>query len=151
MKQPLAADSGKTVSEAVSKSMRSNRSIGTLPEKSLARMLWNAGLRGYRKNDRRIPGKPDIYFPRLRLAVLLNGCFWHRCPYCKPAMPKTNVEFWSQKFTGNKKRDRRQYRLRYDIGIRSLVVWECSLKKGPYQVLQKVQKAILEQEAKING
>ncbi len=134
------------VSEAVSKSMRSNRSIGTLPEKTLARILWNAGYRGYRKNDKRISGKPDLYFPRLRIAVLLNGCFWHRCPYCKLPLPKSNTGYWSAKFEKNVERDRRQNKVRKASGIRTMVVWECRLKRSPWKVLSKFEKIMKEQE-----
>jgi DNA mismatch endonuclease (patch repair protein) len=78
----------KATSEAVSRSMKSNKSQGTLPELLLTKMVWNAGFRGYRKNDKRIPGKPDIYFPTMKLAILINGCFWHRCPYCNLPLPR---------------------------------------------------------------
>ena len=134
------------VSAAVSKSMRSNRSVGTLPEKALAKLFWNAGYRGYRKNDKRISGKPDLYFPRVRLAVLLNGCFWHRCPYCKPPLPKSNADFWSDKFEKNVARDRLQKKTRSAAGIRTLVVWECRLKRSPEKILSKFEKIMMEQE-----
>lgn len=136
MKPPKAS------SDAVRRSMQGNKSKGTLPERTLARMVWGAGFRGYRKNDRRIPGKPDLYLPSLRLAVMMNGCFWHRCPHCKPTMPKSNADFWSDKFERNRERDARQKRLREELGIRSLVVWECQLKKNPERVLGRMIKMV---------
>ncbi len=132
----------KATSEAVSRSMRGNKSKGTYPELLLARLVWESGLRGYRKNDPRIPGKPDLYFPRLRLAVLLNGCFWHRCPYCRLPMPKSNVGFWEAKFARNKERDALQKKSRDKLGIKSLVIWECQLKKDPGRVVDKINALI---------
>jgi DNA mismatch endonuclease (patch repair protein) len=132
----------KASSEAISRSMKSNKSKGTLPEIQLTKMIWLAGLRGYRKNDKRIPGKPDVYFPKYKIAILLNGCFWHRCPYCKPSLPMTNRDFWMEKFNGNRERDKRQMNLRNKEGIKTLVVWECQLKKKPERVLDFILKAI---------
>lgn len=139
----------KPVLQSVSKSMRGNRSTGTLPERILAKMAWNAGYRGYRKNDRRIPGKPDLYFPRLKLAVLLNGCFWHRCPYCKLPLPKSNTVFWDKKFAMNKERDKRQRKLRNAADIRTFVVWECRLIKDPDRVLERLGRVVIEQEERV--
>jgi DNA mismatch endonuclease (patch repair protein) len=137
------------VSTPVSKSMRGNRSTGTMPERMLAKIIWEAGYRGYRKNDKRVAGSPDLYFPKLRLAVMLNGCFWHRCPYCKLSIPKTNKDFWAQKFLKNKERDIRQRSLRTAAGIRSVVIWECKLKSKPQRVLERLSKIIREQESSV--
>ena len=138
----------KSASEAVTRSMKGNKAKGTLPELLLARMIWKAGIRGYRRNDKRICGKPDLYLPTLRLAILVNGCYWHRCPYCKPSIPKSNSGFWSEKFERNKERDARQKRQRDKEGIRSLVVWECQMKKNPDRVLERIINAMKDQRAR---
>jgi DNA mismatch endonuclease (patch repair protein) len=135
----------KATSEAISRSMKSNKSKGTLPELLLTKMVWDAGFRGYRKNDKRIPGKPDIFFPTIKLAILLNGCFWHSCHYCRPSLPKSNTEFWKDKFQKNKSRDSKQQIERKIAGIRSVIVWECQLKKYPYRTLARISKAVNEQ------
>jgi DNA mismatch endonuclease (patch repair protein) len=137
-------------SQAVSRSMRGNKAQGTLPELELARLIWGAGHRGYRKNDKRVVGRPDIYFPRFKVAVMLNGCFWHRCPHCSPSMPKTNTAFWREKFERNKRRDTRQAKERRSEGIRTLVVWECILWKTPGSVLSRLRKA-LDKQSEIHG
>jgi DNA mismatch endonuclease (patch repair protein) len=134
----------KASSEAIKRSMQGNRSKGTVPELLLTSMIRGAGIRGYRKNDKRFPGKPDIYLPSIRLAIFLNGCFWHRCPYCKPAIPSANREFWTEKFENNRERDTRQKRERDKLGIRTLVVWECQLKKNPEGVMVRILKKINE-------
>ncbi|WP_152226027.1 very short patch repair endonuclease [Pseudomonas sp. SCB32] len=80
------------------------RSRDTGPEMLLRRRLWAAGLR-YRLKVK-LPGKPDIVFVARRLAVFVDGCFWHRCPL-HSTTPKGNSEFWCLKLNENVKRDRR--------------------------------------------
>ena len=85
--------------------MRTIKGRGTGPELALARQLRLLGIRPIR-NDRRRPGKPDFSFPRSRLAVFVDGDFWHgRAP-----IPKTNAAWWREKFRRNVARDRRQNR-----------------------------------------
>lgn len=117
------------VREATAKTMRANRSTDTKPELALRRALWAAGLRGYRKNVRRLPGTPDVVYGRARLAVLVHGCYWHQCPRCtRNRIPKTNAAYWSAKFAGNVERDARQQVALKEAGWRVLVLWECELK-----------------------
>ena len=68
------------------------RSKNTKPELAVRRMLWKAGLR-YRIHDGTLPGTPDISNKRLKLAVFVDGCFWHGCPICHN-MLQTNIDFW---------------------------------------------------------
>src|SRR5262245_62152203 len=89
------------VSTSASRIMRANRSVDTTIEVALRQGLWRAGLRGYRKNVSSLPGKPDIVYGHWHLAIFVHGCFWHRCPRCKPPLPKTNVTFWQNKFAYN--------------------------------------------------
>lgn len=109
--------------------MRGNRSKDTKPELRLRRALWAAGLRGYRKNVRKLPGTPDVVFGRAKLAVFVHGCYWHQCPRCtRNRMPKTNAAYWEAKFAGNVERDARQQAALEEAGWRVLVVWECETK-----------------------
>lgn len=110
--------------------MRGNKSKNTKPELKLRQALWHSGLRGYRIHWPKAPGKPDICYPSRRLAVFVHGCFWHRCPYCRPSSPKTNAQFWQNKFESNISRDNRYRHMYQEAGWQRLVVWECQLQKG---------------------
>ena len=95
-------------SEAVSKVMRRNRKIGSRPEVSLRRELHRRGLR-YRKNPPLRTGagivRPDLAFPGPKVAVFVDGCFWHSCP-THGNTPGTNRDYWEPKLRRNHERDR---------------------------------------------
>jgi DNA mismatch endonuclease (patch repair protein) len=117
------------VAEATRKSMRGNRSYDTKPELRFRSALWAAGLRGYRKNVRKLPGKPDVVYGRAKLAIFVHGCFWHQCPHCaRNRAPKANAAYWSAKFLANAERDARNVAALEALGYRVHVVWECRLK-----------------------
>ena len=131
-----------TVREATVKTMRANRAKDTKPEISLRKALWAAGLRGYRKNVRGLPGTPDVVYGRARLAVFVHGCYWHQCPRClRNRTPKTNRLYWEAKFAANVERDARQLGRLEAMGWRTLVVWECDLKDLPSAV-ERVRAAL---------
>ncbi len=83
---------------AVRKSMQGNKRRDTKPELLVRQRLRAAGLTGYRLDWAKAPGRPDIAFPGRKIAIFVNGCYWHRCPHCNPSMPSKNVEFWEAKF-----------------------------------------------------
>lgn len=132
------------VREATRKTMQANRGTETGPEIALRRALWNAGLRGYRKNVKRLPGKPDIVFGPARLAIFVHGCYWHSCPTCtRNRTPKTNAAYWQAKFEGNRERDARHTAALEATGWRVLVVWECQLKRGgETMVVERIATAL---------
>lgn len=126
-------------SDAVRRSMRANRSKDTKPELLLRKALWAAGVRGYRKNVKNLPGKPDLVFGPQRLAIFVHGCFWHRCPTCiRNLSPKQNSEFWSVKFARNVARDKQNADRLRALGYRTIVVWECELKKSVDEAVWKI-------------
>ena len=129
-------------SEVTRQVMQSNRSTGTNPEIELLRLVREKDLRGYRKNYKKIPGKPDIYVPKAKLAVYMHGCFWHRCPHCNPTTPKTNTEFWVSKFQTNMKRDKRVKRRLSRMGVSFLTIWECQLVKKGEACVGRITKAV---------
>jgi DNA mismatch endonuclease (patch repair protein) len=96
-------------SEAASKRMRSNRRAETKPELAFRSALHRLGLR-FRKDfpirlcERRSV-RPDVVFPRARLAIFIDGCFWHACPE-HGTLPKANRRYWSAKLVENQERDR---------------------------------------------
>ena len=83
------------------------KSSETKPERQIRAELFRMGFR-FRKNDRRLLGKPDIVLPHYHAVVFVNGCFWHAHGCSRFKMPKTNPEFWKEKFERNKARDREQ-------------------------------------------
>lgn len=101
----------------------------TRPEMLVRKWLWRNGYR-YRKNDKQLPGKPDIVLPRFKTVVFINGCFWHGHENCKAFhLPKSNVEYWQNKIDRNRQRDHETYLKLYHLGWHVLIVWECQLKK----------------------
>lgn len=104
------------------------RSKDTSPEIALRHELHGLGLR-YRLNNSRLPGKPDLVFPRYRAVVFVHGCFWHRHPGCNIATtPKSNTDFWQAKFDRNVARDRRVATELRELGWRVFTAWECDLQ-----------------------
>lgn len=92
------------------KNMAAVRSKNTKPEIIVRHYLWRQGFR-YRLNDPRLPGHPDIVLRKYRTCVFVNGCFWHGHEGCKYAhLPQTHAEFWLQKITRNKERDKDEQR-----------------------------------------
>ena len=112
----------------VHKSMQGNKGKDTKPELLVRRRLCDAGLTGYRLHWK-APGRPDIAWPGKRVAIFINGCFWHRCPHCKPPVPKSNRDYWVAKFERNVERDERNLHDLYDAGWTVHVIWECQLAK----------------------
>ena len=130
------------VDERVSALMSRIRSKDTGPEKVLRHLLSQAGVRGYRLNYKKAPGKPDIAFVGKMVAVFIHGCFWHGCPYCKPRRPRSNKGFWNEKLDRNAARDERKVRALRAQGWRVVTVWECRLRKFPASAVRRVERAL---------
>lgn len=106
------------------------RGKNTKPEELVRKYLFSQGFR-YRKNDSRLPGKPDIVLPKYKTVIFVNGCFWHGHDGCRYFVwPKNNAEFWKAKISGNIQRDAQCVRLLKEQGWNVIVVWECELKKA---------------------
>ena len=115
--------------EERSRNMSKIRSKDTKPEVWLRKKLFERGYR-YRKNVNNVPGHPDVWLAKYNTALFIHGCFWHRHERCKFAyMPKSHVEFWNTKFQKNIERDKAVNKQLADTGIRSLIIWECTVKK----------------------
>lgn len=108
--------------------MQANKGANTTPELVVRSYLRSVGLAGYRLHWKKAAGRPDICYPGRRVAIFVNGCFWHRCPRCALALPRTNIEYWSDKFERNRTRDARNHEELRTQGWTVLVVWECQLK-----------------------
>ena len=112
-------------SPAVRDQFRRQRTRDTAPELALRRLLHARGLR-YRVDMAPLPGlrrRADIVFTRARLAVFVDGCFWHRCPQ-HGTSPKSNTDWWRDKLDRNVRRDRDTDRALAEAGWQVLRVWE---------------------------
>ena len=109
-------------------------------EIALAKLLRRHGITGWRRNQP-VLGKPDFVFLRQRVAVFVDGCFWHGCP--KHAnMPANNRAFWRRKLTGNKLRDRLVNRTLRHQGWRVVRIWEHELAMNPDRCVQRIQRIL---------
>ncbi len=115
--------------ETRSYNMSRIKATNTKPEETVRKYLFSKGFR-YRKNDKRLPGKPDIVLPKYKTVVLINGCFWHGHEGCRYfVVPKTNTEFWVDKISKNILRDRNNEEKLKELGWKVITLWECELKK----------------------
>lgn len=85
------------------KTMRAVKGKGTTLERRLFSTLVRMGLCGWRKNSAEVFGKPDVVFTDERVAIFVDGCFWHGCPDCKRKLPQTNRTYWKHKIERNRK------------------------------------------------
>lgn len=114
--------------EARSRNMRAIRGKDTKPELVVRRMLHRSGFR-YRLQAKGLPGKPDLAIKKYKLAIFVQGCFWHwhGCEFFR--VPKTRTEWWTEKLSRNRERDQRDLAALLAQGWRVLWIWECYLKK----------------------
>lgn len=104
------------------------RGKDTKPELMVRKLAHSIGLR-FRLHPAGLPGKPDLVFPKHKLAIFVHGCFWHRHEGCHRAtMPAARSEFWSKKFDANTARDALQAAGLQALGWRVDVIWECETK-----------------------
>jgi DNA mismatch endonuclease (patch repair protein) len=99
----------------------------------VAAFLIRAGIRGWKRHWADLPGKPDFAFPELKLAIFVDGCFWHGCPSCRRNVPRHRQEFWRNKIVANRRRDRVVERLLRALGYRVLRIWEHDLAHGRWR------------------
>lgn len=131
--------SPKPKSATVSKVMSRNRAKDTGPEILLRKAIRAKGMTGYRLHPANIPGRPDICFVSRKLAIFVNGCFWHSCPKCKPHTPTHNSDFWRNKFSANKARDARKIAELEAKDWHTLTIWECEIKRDLDHMVKIVQ------------
>ncbi len=129
-------------SDVTSEIMSKIRAKNTRPELLLRKALWKAGVRGYRLHRKNVPGRPDICLTKKKVAIFVNGCFWHSCPFCKPSLPRTHTSFWRSKFQRNKARDAEKIKLLRKAGWKTLVFWECQVQQNTDKLVLRVMKII---------
>lgn len=113
------------------------RGRDTKPEVTLRKALWGMGFR-YRLKSK-LPGKPDLVFPRYRTVVFIDGCFWHKCPV-HFQMPKKNRQFWEDKISANVERDERVVKELTDQGWKVVRIWEHQVKDNLLLAVESVVK-----------
>jgi DNA mismatch endonuclease (patch repair protein) len=124
-------------SEVMSK-VRSRGNKAT--ELALIKLFLQVSITGWRRHQK-VFGKPDFAFRRERLAVFVDGCFWHGCPrHCK--IPAGNRAFWTKKLSANRERDRRVNRELRRLGWRVIRIWEHDLGRHADKCIRKIQSAL---------
>ena len=125
--------------ETTSRVMSANRGKDTNPEIIFRKALWHGGMKGYRLHWKKAPGRPDITFPGKKIAIFINGCYWHRCPICQLDLPKSNTEFWEEKFQKNKERDNKKKDQLEEMGWKVFVFWECQIEEDIPSIVERVR------------
>ena len=106
-------------------------------EIALVRLLRQNKIIGWRRHLP-IPGRPDFAFPKFKIAVFVDGCFWHCCPK-HFNLPANNRSFWKRKFTDNKARDQRVNRILRKRGWCVIRLWEHDLRKRPNLCVSRIK------------
>lgn len=119
------------------KIMSSVPSKDTSIEIVVRRYLFAHGFR-YRKNDKRLPGRPDIVLPKYKAAIFVNGCFWHGHGCRNDRKAKSNTDYWKNKIDKNIERDLRNSEALIKKGFKVIVVWECELKDDAEKRLKRL-------------
>jgi DNA mismatch endonuclease (patch repair protein) len=114
----------------------------TGPEIKLRKLLFSNDIRGYRIHFD-LPGKPDIVFSKKKIAIFVDGCFWHKCPVCFQE-PETRKEFWMKKIQSNVERDKIVNTELENGGWTVLRFWEHEIKKNPSVVIKTIRDHLLE-------
>lgn len=112
----------------------------TKPELKLRRLLFERGIWGYIVHYN-LPGKPDIVFEKKKIAIFVDGCYWHKCPVCF-IEPETRKEFWMKKIEGNVKRDKKVDKKLKEEGWKILRFWEHEVRKEPEKVLETILEVL---------
>ena len=110
-------------------------------EAKIRSFLTRNGVSGWKMNDKSIMGAPDFVFHKIKLAIFVDGCFWHKCPKCYRE-PKTKKKFWRDKIQKNTERDLRVTEELKKTGWKVLRIWEHELKKNPGGVFSDILRAI---------
>jgi DNA mismatch endonuclease, patch repair protein len=113
--------------ESRSALMAGVRQKNTSPEMIVRRLLHRMGYR-FRLHRKDLPGRPDVVLPRLKKVIFVHGCFWHQHDCKKASLPKSNVEFWTEKLGKNVQRDQRTNEHLELLGWTTLTIWECETK-----------------------
>jgi DNA mismatch endonuclease (patch repair protein) len=121
--------------------MSNIRSKNTKPEVQLRKYLWNRGCRSYRIHNKDLPGKPDIVFKKKKIAIFIDGCFWHKCPLDFQE-PQSNKKYWMKKIQSNVERDKKVNEQLQSDGWIVLRIWEHTMKKEPEKAVDMIMRLL---------
>jgi DNA mismatch endonuclease (patch repair protein) len=111
-------------------------------EMKVAARLVQSGIRGWTRHPANVPGRPDFCFLAERVAIFVDGCFWHGCPQCARNTPRSRAQFWRDKISANRRRDRKVKRLLNAQGFATVRIWEHALKDDRWLIqLRRVIRA----------
>lgn len=135
--------------EVVSRAMSRVKSKNTAPELALRKELWGRGFR-YRLYDNRLPGKPDLVFASRKIALFIDGDYWHGRQWKKRGFDSledqlsrvNNAKYWIKKIRGNMERDKKHNRELRQQGWRVIRVWETDLKKRGEKEIERIVRFI---------
>jgi len=138
--------------EQRSHNMRMVKSKNTTPELIIRRGLHFLGLR-YKLHDKKLPGTPDLVFPKFKAILFVHGCFWHQHKCARSRLPATRAIFWKEKLSRNALRDRNNISRLNALGWHVVVVWECAIvgkyRKPHEELLLEIVNAILDQKVPV--
>ena len=129
-----------------SRIMSGIRSKNTKAEVEIRKRLFATGFR-YRLHDKKLPGKPDIIFPRYKAIIFIHGCFWHVHNCALFRWPADNKQFWKTKLTRNRGKDLNNNDALKKLGWRILVIWECAFR-GAGKIREKEIDSIIKKAVK---
>jgi len=115
-------------------------SKNTKPEIIFRKFLYNKGYR-YRIHYL-LNGKPDVVFPKYRIVVFINGCFWHSHGCKNSGVPKTNTEFWKNKLAENVVRDKKNLSTLKGEHWKTITIWECEIEENLPKAIRKIEKLL---------
>ena len=131
-----------TVDKATrSRTMAQVHSKDTKPEMLVRKALFARGMR-YRLHDSKLPGKPDMVFPRYKAVICINGCFWHGHDCRRFRLPSSNVDYWQAKIDRNQARDQKNCAALEALGWRVLILWECSIPSKQSELASVITSTI---------
>ena len=122
-----------------SRNMSAVKSKGNLStEWRLRSRMIQKGINGWELHPRDVIGKPDFVFRREKIAVFVDGCFWHGCRYCR-TLPSTNKDFWKLKIASNKNRDKLVRSTLGGLGWTTIAIWEHEIKDDPESCVAAIE------------
>lgn len=117
----------------------------TAPERHIRAVLAQRGIKGFQLETKILGIKPDIVFADKKIAVFIDGCFWHGCPRCY-VQPKTHTVYWSNKVKMNIRRDHRQRHNLRQAGWHVIRIWECRLEQNPIKQVNRILRLLKRDE-----